>query len=166
MEIVNTLKELKKDIINYIVNIADTYCLDYLYKEKIDNVYRYCVVIDYKVICTYNLEETLEQQSTDSLAELYKKIEEDISCVLPYCKSGHKHKLIGEINKLYKEQHEDFINILQFLMKRDRESFYIKNFDIEDKKFIDKQATMILINLCNDDDLQCIISYCKGNENY
>ena len=163
MELIKTLKGLKKEIIKYIVEIANNHCLDYLYKEKIDNVYRYCFVIDYKVICTYNLEETLEQQSTDSLVELYEKIEEDISCVLPpYCESGHKHKLVGEINKLYKEQHEDFINILQFLMKRDREIFKIKNFDIEDKMFIDKQATMILINLCNNDDLQCIISYCKG----
>lgn len=160
MEIVNTLKELKLEIINYIVKIADTYCLDYLYKEKVDNGYMYNVAIDYKVLYTNNLQETLQEQSTDSLVELYEKIEEDISCVLPR-ESGHKHKLIGEINKLYKEQHEDFINILQFLMKRDREIFNIKNFDIEDKKFIDKQATMILINLCNDD-LQCIISYCKG----
>ena len=148
MELINTLKELKKEIINYIVNIADTYSLDYLYKEKVDNVYMYNVAIDYKVLYTNNLQETLQEQSTDSLVELYEKIEKDISCVFPYCESGHDYKLIDEINKLYKEQHEDFITILQFLMKRDRELFKIKNFDIEDKKFIDKQATMILINLC------------------
>lgn len=167
MELINTLKELKKEFIKYIVDIANNHCLDYLYKEKIDNVYRYCVVIDYNVICTYNLEETLEQQSTDSLAELYEKIESDI--VFPKCESGHDYKLIDEINRLYKEQHEDFINILQFLIKRDRsyiERFYDDKIDIEDTMFIEKQATTILIHLCNDDDLQCIISYCKGNENY
>lgn len=165
MELVNTLKNLKNDLVNYIIDVANEHTLQYLYKkyDYDDEVDLYYIIIDNKMYITEDIEYRLNSFSIEILGEYVEKINRDISCVLPpYCESGHNHKLIDDINRLYKEQHEDFINILQFLMKRDNEVFNTKNFDIEDKKFIDNQATMILINMCNDDDLQCIISYCKG----
>ena len=164
MELVNTLKNLKNDLVNYIINVANEHTLQYLYKKYDDEeeVDLYFIFIDNKLYITEDIEYRLNSFSIEILGEYVEKINRDISVVLPKGDTGHDYKLIDDINRLYKEQHEDFINILQFLMKRDREIFNIKNFDIEDKKFIDNQATMILINLCNDDDLQCIISYCKG----
>lgn len=167
MELVNTLKNLKNDLVNYIIDVANEHTLQYLYKkyDYDDEVDLYYIIIDNKMYITEDIEYRLNSFSIEILGEYVEKINRDISVVLPKGDTGHDYKLIDDINRLYKEQHEDFINILQFLMKRDKkqvERFYRGDVDIEDKKIIDKEASKILINLFNDDDLQCIISYCKG----
>lgn len=164
-KVINKLNEVKEDLINYIIDVANQNKLSYLFVEYDiqDNVKLYHIEIDNKFYITEDIIYRLNSFNIELLAKFCAKINQDLNKVM-WADNGHDYKLVNKINECYITNKSDFLMILQMIAKRDREDvkkLFAFNIEIDDINCIETFATEILTFNCDDKDLECIISYCR-----
>lgn len=166
--VLNKLAEVKEGLIQYIIECADKNKLSYLFTEfdKQDNVKLYHIAIDNKFYITEDIIFRLKSFNIELLAKFCAKVKQDLNKVM-WADNGHDYKLVNKINECYVENKQNFLEILQLIAQRDWLDIHCK-FDwcdcysvLKNIYFIENHATDILTHICDDKDLECIISYCR-----
>lgn len=164
-KVINKLAEVKKDLIQYIIESAETNKLSYLFTDfcDVDKVKLYHIGIDDKFFITEDIEYRLNTFNIELLAEFANKVQKDLNKVLNY-DTLHDYQLVNQINECYQHNEKRFLEILQLIAQREKEKIYklfgynIEVNDIDCIRFIVRD---ILTHICDDKDLECIILYCK-----
>lgn len=167
-KVINKLNEVKENLINYIIDVANQNKLSYLFVEydKQDNVKLYHIEIDNKFYITEDIIYRLKSFNIELLAKFCVKVNQDLNKVM-LADNGHDYKLVNEINECYVEDKERFLEILQLIAQRDWVEIHSKfdwcdcYADLTNKSLIDNNTTDILTHICDDIDLECIIAYCR-----
>lgn len=163
-KVINKLNEVKQDLINYIIDVANQNKLSYLFVEydKQDNVKLYHIEIDNKFYITEDIIYRLKSFNIELLAKFCAKVNQDLNKVM-WSDNGHDYKLVNKINECWVKKKEDFIYILQQLMWRDELECFVNfpHINIQDLGEIETYATELLTHICDDKDLECIIAYCR-----
>lgn len=163
-KVINKLSEVKQDLINYIIDVANQNKLSYLFVEydKQDNVKLYHIEIDNKFYITEDIIYRLKSFNIELLAKFCAKVKQDLNKVM-WADNGHDYKLVNKINECYYKKKTSFLTILQFIAQRDiievEELFNYLN--VNSIKSIEFYATELLTHICDDKDLECIIAYCR-----
>ena len=167
-KVINKLNEVKLELINYIIDVANQNKLSYLFTEfdKQDNVKLYHIAIDNKFYITEDIIYRLKSFNIELLAKFCAKVKQDLNKVM-WADNGHDYKLVNKINECYVKDKEKFLEILQLIAQRDWVEIHSK-FDwcdcysvLTNIYFIENNATDILTHICDDKDLECIIAFCR-----
>lgn len=167
-KVINKLNEVKQELINYIIDVANQNKLSYLYTGFCDDdkVKLYHIEIDDKYFITEDIVYRLNSFNIELLAEFCAKVKQDLNKVM-WSYNGHDYKLVNKINECYVKDKEKFLEILQLIAQRDWVEIHC-NFgwcdcyaDLTNKSFIENNATDLLTLLCDDKDLECIIAFCR-----
>ena len=168
--VLNKLAEVKKDLIQYIIESAETNKLSYLYTSycDVDKVNLYHISIDNKYFITEDIIYRLNSFNIELLAKFCAKVKQDLNKVM-WADNGHDYKLVNKINECYHKNKASFLKILQFIAQRDSievEELYLNNINVNEInvyeiKHIELYATELLTHICDDKDLECIIAYCR-----
>lgn len=166
--VLKKLAQVKESLILYIIESAEKNQLSYLHTSycDVDKVKLYHFEFDKKFYITEDVIYRLNSFSIEALADYCKRIHNDLNKVM-WADNGHDYKLVNKINECYVENKQNFLEILQLIAQRDWLDIHCK-FDwcdcysvLTNIYFIENHATDILTHICDDKDLECIISYCR-----
>lgn len=170
-KVINKLNEVKQELINYIIDVANQNKLSYLFVEydKQDSVKLYHIEIDNKFFITEDIIYRLNSFNIELLVKFCAKVKQDLNKVM-WADNGHDYQLVNKINECYHKNKASFLKILQFIAQRDRieieEELYLNNINVNeinvyDIRHIELYATELLTHICDDKDLECIIAFCR-----
>lgn len=163
--VLNKLAEVKEGLIQYIIECADKNQLSYLFTDydKENDVILYHFEFDKKFFITEDVIYRLNSFSIEALADYCKRIQNDLNKVLHY-NTLHDYQLVNQINECYIKDNKRFLEIVQLIAQREKvrvKKLISFNLELDDIETIHFFVTDILTHICDDKDLECIISYCR-----
>lgn len=156
----------KEEIVNYIIDKAKSNIIPFLSIRFVSDPFcgeMYEFTINKKRYYADDIKAVVEDLTISELANLINQIEIFENNVMTPS-NNHNPQLVEKINQCWLKKQADFQDILHLLAVRyydELEHYFQHSVNLTTIGVSKALASDILTHICDDKDLECIISYCR-----